>query len=213
MLLDSSELDPYEQPWCLDQHVDNMLLFDDQFSSEGLFPGQWEVPAIVSHGLSKLIDKRDAEHQPKTSDPAMTEISRETVSSTLFLVVCPSWQHYTQFDSICLPVRDRHRAGFQARLERKKMFLLHHLHQAASSNCQLDFISGKETLCVSTLFSSLPRRIISMGRERISSPQISEGSGLLQSQQLWSETTGCQLRLGQLLRLWACPGKAGPVTQ
>ena len=43
-----------------------MPLFDDRFSSEDFFPGQQEVSAMVSLGLSKLVDRRDADDQPKT---------------------------------------------------------------------------------------------------------------------------------------------------
>ena len=61
-----NELDPCGQPWCLDLHGGSMPLFDDRFSSEDFFPGQQEVSAMVSLGLSKLVDRRDADDQPKT---------------------------------------------------------------------------------------------------------------------------------------------------
>lgn len=157
--------------------VDSMPLFDDGFSSEGLFPGQWEVRAMVYLSLSKLVDRRDTDDQPKTWDPAVIGTSTETVSSTLFLVVWLSWQRYTQSDCISLLVMDRRRCGFQASLAGEKIFLLHHLGQAASYNRQPDFISGKKTLCLSTLFSSLKRRIMSVGRKQISSPRISDKEG------------------------------------
>lgn len=148
--------------------------FDDGFSSEGLFPGQWEVRAVVSLGLNKLVDRRDTDDQPKTWDPAVIGTSTETVSSTLFLVVWLSWQRYTQSDRISLPVMDRRRCGFRASLAGEKIFLLHHLGQAASYNCQHNFISGRKSLCLSTLFSSLKRRIMSVGRKQISSTKISD---------------------------------------
>lgn len=150
--------------------------FDDGFSSEGLFPGQWEVRAVVSLGLNKLVDRRDIDDQPKTWDPAVIATSTETVSSTLFLVVWLSWQRYTQSDRISLPVMDRRRCGFQASLAREKIFLLHHLGQAASYNCQHNFISGKKTLCLNP-FQLPQRRMMSVGRKQISGPKISDKEG------------------------------------
>lgn len=129
---------------------------------------------MVSLGLNKLVDRRDIDDQPKTWDPAVIGTSTETVSSTLFLVVWLSWQRYTQSDRISLPVMDRRRCGFRASLAGEKIFLLHHLGQAASYNCQHNFISGRKSFCLSTLFSSLKRRIMSVGRKQISSTKISD---------------------------------------